>query len=251
VPEPLSLALCAVKTVAAAASLIAVGEKLGGEVSFQTLSQALEGMMRTGEAVKGFRGHDSKIFAATLEQAAKRLEARYEDALKQRHSAGFEDAVRVAFANLAEVIGGCLPSEEALARMNHDPDRVAATVVEAALAIRMDVFADADGEARKILVNLVSHTYAALRNDPKFVASVEGVNWAEALSRLGRIEDKIDRVDLDAERRHQNAEEAAERRHRETVAASGDTARLWQRPTRCESRSRARRAWRRRFWSLC
>ena len=209
-PEPLSLAVCAMKTVASAATLIAVGQKLrGGEgVSFETVASTLEGVMTGGEAVEGFRERDRKIFAQALNTAAKKLEALYAESLRRSHSPGFEDGVRVAFANLAEVIARCLPGGEDLARLEHDPDRIAAAVVEKALAIRMEIFADPHGEARKILVTLVSGAYRALRGEPSFMAALEGVNWAETLARLGRIEGKVDIV-----------QESIERTRREVLAA--------------------------------
>ena len=86
--------------------------------------------------------------------------------------------------------------------------------------IQLEAFADPDGEARKILVFLVSDTYSALRGDAKFMDALQGVNWAEAFSRLGRIEDKIDRSESEAARRHREGEEAADRRLREGMAAT-------------------------------
>ncbi len=210
------------KTVASAATLIAVGQKLGGGegVSFETVASTLEGVMTGGEAVEGFRERDRKIFAQALNAAAKKLEALYAESLRRSHSPGFEDGVRVAFANLAEVIARCLPGGEDLARLEHDPDRIAAAVVEKALAIRMEIFADPHGEARKILVTLVSGAYRALRGEPSFMAALEGANWGEALARLGRIEAKGDRHETEAERRNREAEQAADRRQREIIAAN-------------------------------
>src|SRR6202011_3126425 len=120
-------------------------------------------------------------------------------------SAGFRESVQVAFANLAEVIARCLPTREALAQMNHDPEKIATAVVDAALHIQLDAFADPHGEARKILVLLVCETYSALLGDAKFMDALQGVNWAEALSRLSWIDDKIDRSELEAERRHRES----------------------------------------------
>ncbi len=198
-PEPFSLSVCALKTASAMFSILAAGDK---DVSFESVALAVEGLVKGGEAVKAFRERDQKIFAATLNATAKKLEALYQDSLRQSHSAGFRESVQVAFANLSEVIARCLPTGEALARMNHDPEKIAAAVVDAALKKRMEVFADPNGEARKILVLLVSETYSALRGDAKFMAALQGVNWAEVLSRLSRIEGKIDRIESEAERRH-------------------------------------------------
>ncbi len=105
--------------------------------------------------------------------------------------------------------------------MNHDPEKIATAVVDAALKRAMP-FDDPNGEARKILVLLVSQTYSALLGDAKFMDALQGVNWAEVLSRLGRIEVKIDRNESEAQRRHREAEEAAERRKRETIAATDE-----------------------------
>ncbi len=209
-PEPLTLAVCAVKTVASAAALIAVGQKLGGGegVSFETVASALEGLMTGQEAVKDFQERDRKIFAQTLNAVAKKLEALYAESLRRSHSLGFEDNVRVAFSNLAEVIARCLPNSEDFARLNHDPDRIAAAVVDNALKMQMEIFADPYGEARKILVTLVSSTYSALRAEPRFMATLEGVNWAEAFARLTRIEGTVDTV-----------REAIERTRREVLEA--------------------------------
>ena len=179
---------------------------------------AIEGLVKGGEAVEAFHERDKRILAATLKATAKKLETLYDDLLKQSHSSGFREQVETAFANLPDVIKQCLPTGDALARMNHDPKRIAEAVVEAAVARQFDVFADPSGEARKIFTLLVRETYAALLGDKAFMASLEGVNWAEALSRLAGIENKVDRVDLEAERRHREAEEAAERRHRGSMA---------------------------------
>ena len=208
--EPFSVSVCALKIVSAAASILAAGDK---DVSFEFAALAIEGVVKGGEAVRAFREQDQRILAATLSATAKRLEAVYEDALRQSHSQGFRELVEVAFANLSEVIARCLPTGEALARMNYDPDRIAAAVVDAALSIRMDAFDDPRGEARRILVLLVGQTYSALRGDAKFMATLEGVNWAENFARL-------DRIDSEAERRHRESETVAERRHRESMATA-------------------------------
>ena len=129
-PEPFSLSVCALKTVAAVSSILAAGDK---DVSFESVALAVEGLVKGGEAVKAFRERDQKIFAATLNATAKKLEALYQDLLRHSHSAGFRESVEVAFANLSEVIARCLPTGEALARMNHDPETIAAAVVDAAL----------------------------------------------------------------------------------------------------------------------
>ncbi|HTZ66176.1 MAG TPA: tetratricopeptide repeat protein [Roseiarcus sp.] len=50
--------------------------------------------------------------------------------------------------------------------------------------------------------------------------TLQGVNWAEVLSRLSGIEGKIDRNKSEAERRRRESEEAAERRSRENLAAT-------------------------------
>ena len=190
-PEPFSLGVCALKTVSAAASILAAADK---DVSFESAALAIEGLVKGGEAVKAFHERDQRILAATLNATAKKLEALYEDSLRHSHSPGFREQVEVAFANLPDVVKQCLPTGEALARMNHDPKRVAEAVVDAAVARRFDVFADPNGEAQKILALLVRETYAALLGDARFMATLEGVNWTETLSRLANIEDKIDRV---------------------------------------------------------
>ena len=51
--------------------------------------------------------------------------------------------------------------------MNHDPQTIAVAVVDAAVNIQLDVFADPHGEARNVLILLVSTTYSALRDDAK------------------------------------------------------------------------------------
>ena len=174
--------------------------------------------MKGGEAVKAFREQDQHDFANALKGAAEHLEAHYENSLRHGHSREFRESVEAAFAYVSEVIARCLPTRDALARLNHDPEKIAAEVVDAALKIRMDVFVS--GEARKILILLVSQTYLALRGDPKFMATLDGVNWAETFTRLERMEGKIDRNDTEAERRHRESEAAAERRHRESMAAA-------------------------------
>ncbi len=216
-PEPFSLSVCALKTVSAAASILAAADK---DVSFESAALAIEGLVKGGEAAKGFQEREQRILAATLKETTKKLEVLYQESLKRRHSPGFREQVEVAFANLSEVMGRCLPTGEALARMNHDPEKIAEAVVAEALKIRMDVFADPSGEARNILVMLVRETYSALRGDARFMATLEGVNWAETLSRLTRIEDKVDRVDSEAEGRHRESEVAADRRQREQLAAT-------------------------------
>jgi len=144
-PEPFSLSICALKTASAMCSILAACDK---DVSFESVALAVEGLVKGDEAVKAFRERDQKIFAATLNATAKKLEALYQDSLRQSHSAGFKESVQVAFANLSEVIARCLPTGEALARMNHDPEKIAAAVVDAALKIRMEAFADPHSEAR-------------------------------------------------------------------------------------------------------
>ena len=129
-PEPFSLSVCALKTASAVFSILAAGDK---DVSFKSVALAVEGLVKGGEAAKAFRERDQRIFAATLSATTKKLEALYQDSLKQSHSAGFKESVQVAFANMSEVIARCLPAGEALARMNHDPERIAAAVVDAAL----------------------------------------------------------------------------------------------------------------------
>lgn len=198
-PEPFSLGVCALKTVSAAASILAAADK---DVSFESAALAIEGLVKGGEAAKAFRERDQRILAATLSATAKKLETLYADSLRHSHSPGFRQQVQLAFANLSEVIARCLPGGEALASMNHDPERIAESVVAAALKIQLDAFNDPHGEARKILVLLVSQTYSALRGDARFMATLEGVNWAETLTRLERVERKIDRLDVEAELRH-------------------------------------------------
>jgi tetratricopeptide (TPR) repeat protein len=201
-PDPFSLSVCAMKTVAAAASLLAAGDK---GVSCESTAKAIEALMRGGEAVKDVRELDQRDFAHALKNAAKRLEAIYQDSLRHGHSPKFRESVELAFANFSEVTARCLPTREALARLNHDPEKIAAVVVDEALKIQLDVFADPTGEARKILILLVSQTYSALRGDAKFMASHEGVNWAEALARLETLDGKIERIDSEAERRHRES----------------------------------------------
>ncbi len=216
-PDPFSLGVCAMKIASAAASLLTAGDQ---GVSFQAAASAIQALMKGGEAVKAFREQDQKIFAATLTATAKKLEALYRKLLRHSHSAGFRESVDLAFENLSEVFARCLPTGEALARMNHDPTKIAEAVVNAAVKIQMDVFADPSGEARKILILLVSQTYKALRDDAKFMATLQGVNWAEALARLETIDGKLDRNESEAERRHRESEEAANRRHRESEEAA-------------------------------
>ena len=162
-PEPFSLSVCALKTVSAAASVLAAG---GKDISFESVAKAIDGLMKGDEAVRAFRERDQKIFAATLTATAKKLEALYQESLKHSHSAGFRESVDVAFENLSEVFARCLPTGEALAEMNHDPEKIAEAVLGAALEIQMEVFEDPSGEGRKILIHLVSETYKALRGDP-------------------------------------------------------------------------------------
>ena len=202
-PEPFSLGACAVKAAASAAGLIAVAQKIGGGngVSFETVASALESMTKGGDAVKAFREAEQKVFSDTMNAVAKRAEALYEqEVLRRAHSKGYEETVRVAFANIPEVVARCLPTGAELARLDHDPDRVAEAVLQRALAIHMDIFDAPYAEARKILVDLVRGTYAALRADQKFMAALEGVNWAEVLSRLHRIENEIKAVGEAVER---------------------------------------------------
>ncbi len=97
---------------------------------------------------------------------------------------------------------------EDLAHLNHDPDRISTAVVDNAVKIQMEIFADPYGEAGKILVTLASSTYSALRAEPRFMAACEGANWAEALTRLGRIEGTVDTI-----------REAIERTRRELLDA--------------------------------
>ena len=129
-PEPFSLSVCALKTASAMFSILAAGDK---DVSFESVALAVEGLVKGDEAVKAFRERDQKIFADTLNATAKKLEALYQDSLRLSHSAGFKESVQVAFANLSEVIARCLPTGQALARMNHDPEKIAAAVVDAAV----------------------------------------------------------------------------------------------------------------------
>ena len=186
----------------------------------ESAAQAIEGLLKGGEAANAFRERDQQILGSALRATAKRLEALYGDSLAHPHSPGFRETVEVAFANLSEVFARCLPTGEALAKMGHDPERIAAAVVDAALAIQIDVFADPYGEARKILTLLVRTTYETLKGDAKFMESLQGVNWTETFARLGRIEGKIDRNETEAERRHRESQAAAEQRHRESMAAS-------------------------------
>ncbi len=188
-PEPFSLSVCALKICAAVTSILAAH---GTDNAAESAAQAIEGLLKGGEAVKAFRERDQQILGSALRGTAKRLEALYQESLKRQHSSGFRENVEVAFANLSEAIAKCLPSGEALARMGHDPGRIAAAVVDAALALRMDVFSDPYGEARRILTLLVQATYEALKGDAKFMDSLQGVNWAETFARLERIEGKID-----------------------------------------------------------
>ncbi len=206
-PDPFSLGVCAIKMVAAAASLLAAADK---GVSAESAANAIEALMKGGEAVGDFRDQGSHDFANALKGAAKSLEARYEELLRGAHSAEYRESVAVAFANLSEVIAQCLPARAALARMNHDPETIARAVVDAAIQRRMDIFADPSGEARQILIVLVSQTYTALRDDPKFMDALQGVNWAENFARLDGIEGKIDRSESEAERRHRESTAAIE-----------------------------------------
>jgi tetratricopeptide (TPR) repeat protein len=216
-PEPVSLALCALKTCAAVSSMLA---SQFTENPPEAWTLFIEGGVKGGEAAKVFGENGRPMFAAALSGSVKRLERLYEESLRHAHSPGFRETVEVAFANFAEVIARCLPTGADLAKLDHDPEKIGEAVVKAALALRMDVFAD--GEARRMLTTLVSETYAELRGDAKFMEALQGVNWAEALGRLGRIEARVDllQTNAEAERRHREKEAADAERHREQMSAN-------------------------------
>ncbi len=67
--EPVSLTVCALKTVSAVSSLLAAGAT---DVSFESVALAVEGLAKGEEAAQSFRKRDRTIFAATLRATAKK-----------------------------------------------------------------------------------------------------------------------------------------------------------------------------------
>ena len=157
---PIDIAFCALRACTAVALGFVSGQ---AEHTHEAIAAGLEAAVNGGEALTAFTEREKEVLLPALQKVAKHLEELYQESLRQSHSAGFRENVEVAFANLPEVFDKCLPSAEGLAELNHDPDRVAKAVVDHAVAIQMDVFADPSGEARKLLTTLIATAYRELR----------------------------------------------------------------------------------------
>jgi len=215
---PFDIAFCALRACTALALGFVSGQ---AEHVHEAVAAGLEAAVNGGEALTAFSEREQQVLLPTLRKAAKHLEELYAQSLRQSHSAGFRENVETAFANFPEVFARCLPSAEALAELNHDPDKVAKAVVVKAIAIQMEVFKDPHGEAHKLLTALIATTYRELREAPEFVETLAGVNWAVALGRLDRMEGEIKRQAGEAERRHRELLAA-----NEAILASNEAIRL-------------------------
>jgi tetratricopeptide (TPR) repeat protein len=174
--------LCIGKICVSAASVIGT---LHGDAPLEHLKEIFEAISSSGEAAKKLRGPDVPKFHDALQASQKTLEQAYAESLKNSHSAGFDETVALAFANLGEVFETCMPRGQQLAKLNHDPESIGNFVADAAVARQIDAFRE--GEGRKLLVALVVLAYTSLDSKPEFMAALRRVNWKEAFEQLADI----------------------------------------------------------------
>jgi tetratricopeptide (TPR) repeat protein len=176
--------LCIGKICVSAASVIGT---LHGDAPLEHLKEIFEAINSGGEAAKKLRGPDVPKLHDALKSSQKTLGRVYAESLKNSHSAGFAEAVDLAFANLGEVFETCMPRGQQLAKLNHDPELIGNFVADAAVARQIDAFRD--GEGRKLLVALVVLAYTSLDSKPQFMTALARANWKEAFEQLNSIKD--------------------------------------------------------------
>jgi hypothetical protein len=173
----ISLSLC-IKIFSTVGALCSLGS---AKDHLETVKATIEACAKGGEAALALKETDRQTVQAAFNSMRISLERDY-----RTFAADERIDYEPLFVSISDVLVRCSPEPETIARLSHNPLRVAEWVADQASQLGYPEFAEGK-IGRTTLTHLVTRAFERLRGDAEFMKVMQGPNWVETFRRLDEM----------------------------------------------------------------